>query len=144
MAVAKWNAPSAEGANIASTALDSLGSGSRSTGLTHDNSTNLDLRAFVRVNLGSITPGTGGSITLEEYASAGANVDDFPTGTTAGGSPWFSQTKTLVAGTGAKQLIFDVQLAPASVRFVVLNSAGVALAASGNALRVTPYNEAVS
>jgi hypothetical protein len=138
MATANWAALSTEGSNIASTALDSLADGSRSTGLTHDNSSALHLRAQVRVNLGSITPGTNGYVTLEEYLSIGGNVEDF------GGTPYAAQTKLLTTTASAKVVIFDVPLAPNSVRFVLLNKSGVALAASGNALRVTTYDETVA
>lgn len=134
---ALWTALSTEGANIASTALDNLASNARSTGLTHDNSTALALRAQIRVNLGSITPGTNGFITLEQYLTIGGNVEDF------GGSPYFAQQKSLISGTGAKVLIFDMPLAPNSVRFVIFNGAGVNLASASNALRVTTYNEGI-
>jgi hypothetical protein len=138
MAVAKWNTPSAEGSNIAGTALDSVANGSASSAITYDNSTNLDLYGRVRVELGSITPVTGGSITLRVYNSAGSNVEDF-----GGGGDAY--TVPLTTSAGAKRAIFPmVRLYPWSLRFVITNSAGVTLAATGNQLFVTPFAEAVS
>jgi len=138
MATAKWATPSAEGSNIASTALDSVGNGSSASAITYDNSSNLDLYAGVRVALGSITPTTGGCIVLRVYNSQNGNVEDF-----GGGGDAY--TVPLTTTTGAKVAIFPmVRLYPRSLRFVITNNSGVTLAASGNALYVQPFNESVA
>lgn len=141
MATAKWATPSAAGSNIASTTLDSLANGSTSAFITHDNSGNLDLYANIRVTLGSLTPGTGGSISLRTFSTSNNNAPD-NTGSVGGGEVYSAQ---LTTSTGAKEVSFPmVRLYPESMRLCITNNAGVALAASGNALYVRPFNEAVS
>jgi hypothetical protein len=142
VAISKWNTPSAQGSNIAGATLDSLASGSTSAFVSYDNSSNLDLYADVEVDLGSITPGTGGAIVLRVFATAnaGASVPD-NTGSVGGGDTY---TAPLLAGTGTKIVTFPlVRLYPFAMRLCVTNNAGVALAASGNAIKVQPYNEQV-
>lgn len=137
MAVATWNTPSAEGSNIAGTALNSLANGSDSAAITYDNSTNLDLYAKVRVELGSITPTAGGSITLRVYNTSSTNVEDF-----GGGGDAYTVPLTTTAS--AKRVIFPmVRIYPWSLRFVITNNAGVTLNAASNQLLVTPFNEKV-
>ena len=141
MATAKWATPSAVGSNIASTTLDGLANGSTSSFVTHDNSSNLDLYASVRIDLGSITPATGGSITLRVFSAQGATAPD-ATGGVGGGDAY---TQPLTTSAGAKVAIFPmVRLYPESLRLCVTNNAGVSLAASSNALYVRPYNESVA
>lgn len=143
MATAKWSTPSAQGANIASTTLNSLANGSTSSFVTYDNSTNLDLYANVEIDLGSITPTTGGSITLRVFttANAGGSVPD-ATGSVGGGDTY---TVPLTTSASAKVVIIPmVRLYPFSMRLCVTNNSGVSLAASGNALKVQPFNESVA
>lgn len=141
MAVAKWNTPSAQGSNIASTSLDSLANGSTSAFVTHDNSSNLDLYASISIALGSITPTTGGSITLRVFAASSADVPD-ATGSVGGGDTY---TVPLTTSTGAKQVVIPmIRLYPESMRLCVTNNSGVSLAASGNSLKVRPFNENVT
>lgn len=141
MATAKWATPSAQGSNIAGTTLDSLANGSTSAFVTHDNSSNLDLYASVLVNLGSLTPTTGGSITLRMFSSQSSDVPD-NTGSVGGGDAY---TESLTVSTGAKVVVFRmVRLYPESLRLCLTNNAGVALAASGNSLKVRPFNEAIT
>lgn len=143
MATAKWATPSAQGSNIASTTLDSKSDGVTTAQVTYDNSTLLDLYANVEVDLGSITPGTGGSITLRVFATAngGASVPD-DIGSVGGGDAY---TMPLKAGASAKIVIFPmVRLYPFSMRLQVTNNSGTTTAASGNAIKVQPFNESVA
>jgi hypothetical protein len=142
MAVATWNTPSAQGANIASTTLDSLANGSTSAFVTYDNSSNLDLYANIEVDLGSFTSTSGANILLRIHstANAGASVPD-DTGSVGGGEvyPYF-----LTVGASAKLCIFPmVRLYPFSLRIQITNFGGAAFAASSNAIKVQPYNEKV-
>jgi hypothetical protein len=139
MATAKWATPSAESANFAGTALDSLANGSNTTALTYDNSVNLDLYGGVRVALGSITPTTGGSITLTVTGVQNAIVPDFVVGA---GDVY---TMPLTTTATAKAVYFPmVRLYPRSMRLYVTNNAGVALAATGNAIYVQPFDESIA
>src|SRR3954462_4793559 len=101
MSTAKWATPSAAGSNIASTTLDSLANGSTSAFVTHDNSSNLDLYGSILINLGSLTPGTGGSITLRVFSAQSADVPD-ATGSIGGGDTY---TQMLTTSTGAKVVV---------------------------------------
>lgn len=137
MAVAKWAAPSARSANVAGTTLNSLANAAESSAVTYDNSTALDLYGVVTIKLGSITPATGGSITLRVTLNDGTDTAD-----RIGGDLY---VVPLTSGAGAKVAVINmVRLYPFSMRLSVLNSAGVALASSGNELYVRPWNEGVA
>jgi len=128
MAIAKWATPSTRSSNLAGTTLNSLANGSATTLITYDNSTALDLYSIATVKLGSITPGTGGSVSLRVYAANGGAFDVY--------------TAALATGASAKVVTFPmVRLYPVSCRLQVVNNAGVTLAASGNELYVRPFNE---
>jgi hypothetical protein len=137
MAIAKWAAPSARSSNIAGTTLNSLASGSESAVVTYDNSTALDLYGVVTIKLGSITPATGGSITLRVTLSDGTDTAD-----RIGGDLYVAP---LTSGAGAKVAVINmVRLYPFSMRLSVVNNAGVTFAASGNELYVRPWNEDIA
>ena len=137
MAVAKWNTPSARSSNFAGTTLNSLANGSESSVVTYDNSANRDLYGTVAVKLGSITPATGGSITLRVTLNDGTDTAD-----RIGGDLY---VVPLISGASAKVAVVNmVRLCPYSMRFSVVNNAGVALAAAGNELYVRPWNEDVA
>lgn len=137
MAIAKWAAPSARSSNIAGTTLNSLANGSESTVVTYDNSTAVDLYSVVTIKLGSITPATGGSITLRVTLSDGTDTAD-----RIGGDLY---VVPLTSGAGAKVAVINmVRLYPFSMRLSVVNNAGVTLAASGNELYVRPWNEDIA
>ena len=137
MAIAKWAAPSARSSNIAGTTLNSLANGSESTVVTYENSTALDLYSVVTIKLGSITPATGGSITLRVTLSDGTDTAD-----RIGGDLYVAP---LTSGAGAKVAVINmVRLYPFSMRLSVVNNAGVTFAASGNELYVRPWNEDIA
>lgn len=137
MAVAKWSAPSARSANILSTVANSLANGSESAVVTYDNSTNRDLYGTVTLKLGSITPATGGSVTLRITLNDGTDTSD-----KAGGDLYNS---LLATGASAKIAVFPmVRLYPYSMRISVVNNSGVTLAGTSNELYIRPYNEDVS
>lgn len=138
MAVAKWATPAARSSNFAGTTLNSLANGSESTRVTYDNSTNLDLYGAVTLKLGSITPSTGGSVTLRVTISDGTDTADAAVGGDTYNIP-------LTSGASAKVAIIPmVRLYPFSMRFSIINNTGVTLASSGNEIYVRPYNEDVT
>jgi hypothetical protein len=137
MAIAKWSTPSTRSSNLAGTTLNSLANGTESTVVTYDNSTNRDLYGVVTVKLGSITPTTGGSITLRVTLSDGTDTAD-----RIGGDLY---TIPLTTGASAKVATLNmIRLYPYSLRFSVINNAGVTLNASGNELYIRPWNEDVT
>lgn len=137
MAVAKWNTPSARSSNFAGTTLNSLANAGESSVVTYDNSTNRDLYCVVTIKLGSITPSTGGSITLRVTLNDGTDTAD-----RIGGDLY---VVPLTSGASAKVAVINmIRLYPFSMRLSVINNAGVALAATGNELYVRPWNEDVT
>lgn len=137
MATAKWATPSARSSNFAGTTLDSLANDSESAVVTYDNSTNRDLYGVVTIKLGSITPSTGGSITLRVTLNDGTDTAD-----QIGGDLYVIP---LTSGASAKVAVVNmVRLYPFSMRLSVVNNAGVSLAASGNEFYVRPWNEDVT
>lgn len=137
MATAKWSTLGARSSNFAGAAFNSLANGSESATVTYDNSTNKDLYGLVTLKLGSITPFTGGSVTLRIALSDGTDVSD----TTVGGDLY---TIALKSGGGAKVNIVPVRLYGCSLRFSLINNTSVFLATSGNEIYLTPYNEEVT
>lgn len=139
MATAKWSAYETRSSNLASTTLNSLANGSESTTVTYDNSTSRHLYGSIAIKLGSITPSSssGGSITLRVTINDGTDTSD-----KIGGDLY---TIPLTSGASAKvNIIPMVRLYPASLRFSIINNAGVTLNASGNELYVRPFNEDVT
>lgn len=139
MAVAKWATPGTRSSNLAGTTFNSLANGSAGTAITYDNSTARDLYAAVTVKLGSLTPTTGGEITLRVYSGDGTDTPDL------NGGSFDTYRAALTTTAGAKVVTFPmVRLYPFSGTLQVVNNAGVSTAASGNELFVCPYNEDVS
>ena len=136
MAVAKWNTPSSRSANFLSTVANSLANGSESSVVTYDNSTNLDLYGLVTLKLGSITPSTGGSVSIRVTYNDGTDTSD-----KVGGDVY---VLPLTSGASAKVNMVQIRLPPFSLRFSVVNNSGVTLASSGNELYVRPWNENVT
>ena len=137
MAIAKWSAYGTRSSNLAGTTLNSLANGSESTTVIYDNSTNRDLYASIAIKLGSITPATGGSITLRVTINDGTDTSD-----RIGGDLY---TIPLTSGASAKvNIIPMIRLYPTSLRFSIINNSGVTLNASGNELYVRPFNEDIA
>ena len=134
MSVAKWTPPSTRSSNFAGAAFNSLANGSESATVTYDNSSNMDLYAAVTLKLGSITPSAGGSVSLRITQSDGTDTSD-----KIGGDLY---TLPLTSGASAKINITPLlRLYPFSLRFSLVNNSGVTLAASGNEIYITPFNE---
>lgn len=137
MAIAKWATPSTRSSNFAGTTLNSLANAGESSVVTYDNSTNRDLYGLVTIKLGSITPSTGGSITLRVTLNDGTDTAD-----KVGGDLYVIP---LTSGASAKVAVINmVRLYPFSMRFSVVNNSGVTLASSNNELYVRPWNEDIA
>lgn len=138
MATAKWATPSARSSNILSTVANSLATGSESSTVTYDNSTNKNLYGLITIKLGSIDPSAGGSITLRVQLNDGTDTADGK----FGGDLY---TTLVNDASSAKVIMINmVRLYPFSMRFSIINNLGVTTASSGNELYVTPWNEDVS
>lgn len=137
MAIAKWATPSTRSSNFAGTTLNSIATGTETAVVTYDNSTNRDLYGTVTIKLGSITPSTGGSISLRVTLNDGTDTAD-----KIGGDVY---TVALTSGASAKIAVLNmVRLYPYSLRFSVINNSGVTTAATGNEMYVRPWNEDIA
>jgi len=136
MSVAKWTTHSTRSSNFASTAFNSLANNSESATVTYSNATNKDLYAAVTLKLGSISPAAGGSVSLRITQTDGTDTSD-----KIGGDLY---AIALTSGASAKvNIIPMVRLYPFSLLFSLVNNSGVSLAASGNEIYVTPFNEEI-
>jgi hypothetical protein len=139
MAVAKWATPSTRSSNLAGTTFNSLASGSAGAAINFDNSGNKDLNGIVTVKLGSLTPLTGGSITLRVYSGDGTDVPDL------NGGSFDSYTEGLTTTTGAKVVTFKmIRVYPFPLIFQIVNTSGVSTPGSGNEFYICTYNEEVN
>jgi hypothetical protein len=95
------------------------------------------LYGVVTLKLGSITPATGGSVTVRITLNDGTDTAD-----KIGGDLY---VVPLTSGASAKVAVINmVRLYPFSLRFSVINNSGVTLAASGNELYVRAFNEDIA
>jgi hypothetical protein len=133
VATAKWATPSTRSSNILSTVANSLANNNESSTVTYDNSTNLDFYALLTLKLGSITPSTGGSVSLRVTYNDGTDTSD-----KIGGDIYVIP---LTSGASAKVNIIRITIPPYSLRISLVNNSGVTLNASGNELYVRPWNE---
>lgn len=140
MAVAKWTTP------IARTVAGNIAGTNWNTGITNtsesvvvsysSNTTDKYLYAAATIKLGSITPSTGGSISLRVTLNDGTDTADKAAGDI--------YTTILLSGVGAKIIIIPmVRLYPFSMRFSIINNSGVTLATSGNEFYLSPYGEEI-
>ena len=138
MAIARWGTPSARSSNLAGTTFNTRASGSAGDAINFDNTGNKDLNGLVTVKLGSLTPATGGSITLRVYSGDGIDLPDL------NGGSFDTYTEGLTTTTGPKVVIFKmIRVYPFPLIFQIVNNAGVSTAASGNEFYIHTYNEEV-
>lgn len=139
MAVAKWSTPSARSSNLAGTTFNSKANGSAGDAINFDNSGNKDLQGIVTVKLGSLTPTTGGSITLRVYSGDGTDMPDL------NGGSFDTYTEGLTTIASAKVVTFKmIRVYPFPLIFQIVNNAGVSTAASGNEFYIRTYNEDIN
>jgi hypothetical protein len=121
------------------------GNGGGLTSNVWDNTSLLYPEADVIVNLGSISPSSGGFMLLAfQWSPDGTNYPDpqFASGQNAAnvpniGTPIFQQA--LVTGASAKILVFpSVKLRPGKAKILLVNQSGVTLAATGNSATMYP------
>lgn len=139
MAVAKWATPGTRSSNLAGTTFNTRATGTAGDAINFDNSGNKDLNGIVTVKLGSLTPLTGGSVTLRVYSGDGTDMPDL------NGGSFDSYTEGLTTTTGAKVVTFRmIRVYPFPLIFQIVNNAGVSTAASGNEFYIRTYNEDIN
>ena len=140
MATAKWATPGTRSSDLSGSVINiaSFTTGTESGTMTYDNSTAKDLYGTVTVKLASLTPTTGGSLSIRVQYNDGTDTPDGK----VGGDIYTSLVTTT---TGAKITIFNmVRLYPYSMRFSLINNTGTTIASTGNNFYVRPWNEDVS
>ncbi len=139
MAVVKWSTTSTRSSNLAGTTFNSKATGTAGDAINLDLSSVKVPHAIVTVKLGSLTPTTGGSITLRVYCGDGTDTPDL------NGGSFDSYTEGLTTTTGVKVVTFKmIRVYPFPCIFQIVNNAGVSTAASGNEFYIRTYSEDVS
>lgn len=137
MSTAKWANALTESSNIAGTALNSIANGSAS-GILADVSGNNSLNLLLWIELGSITPAVGGSIAVRLRRKRSSTYEDATVSQIVA-------NPLLLSGASAKKTNVCVALpGPFTYGVEIINYAGVALNASGNAVYLQEYSEDVS
>lgn len=135
MTTTKWTTPESE-STILSTELNSLADGSYSSaGSEIANETDKYLYGAFEIYLASLTPVNNPQVSLYLlYRIDGTNSEDQNEMTCVG-------TINLSTSTGTKRhTLINVPLAPLDFVPVLKNDAGVALASSGNLVKMSRYN----
>lgn len=136
------NAPVSRG-TVLTTELNSLANNAYSAvGTAIDNTSNGDQYGALDIVLASLNPTSGASLSLYLVQSLdGTNYEDAPSSTNPGSH---TLVATVLVGTGAatKRVMSPwFYVPPGKFRFVLLNSAGVALAASANTVTLFTDND---
>lgn len=146
MATDKW---SALGTLITylSTELNSLASAANKVGAAIDNATNKNKLAIVElvVTFGT-APAAGKSVDLYAVFSAdGTNYSDGDDTVDPPVTSYLGSFPVRAVTTAQRIVVANIPLlAPASFKFLLLNEAGQAFAASGNTLKYATYNSEIA
>lgn len=153
MATIKWGTGVALGTGITNgqvltTEMNSLTNGSfTAVGGVYDNTSNKDRWGWLEfAGGGSITPTAGAVFQIYLINSLdGTNYDDAASSTQPG-THQLVAVITVKTGAGTKRAVTQVpfSLPPSKFKFVLKNSVGVTLSASGNVLTLYVSNEAVN
>ena len=142
--IGKWSLSGVGLTTVLSTGLNSLGNNTMSSASsTYDNSINLDLYVDIEVVLASLSPTTGANVAI--YIWESVDGTNFPAQSDA--DLRLTTTQLLVtipvgttAATAQRVVARNVLLPPAKVQFKLDNQTGVSLAASGNTVKILPYD----
>ena len=129
----QYTTPRTRSSNFLGTVANGIASGTESAVVTYDNSGNKDPYAILTLKLGSMTPSTGGSVSIRVTINDGTDTSDKVGGEII--------QFPLTSGTSAKIGIQKCNLPPFSLRMSVINNSGVALPGSGNELYVRSWSE---
>jgi hypothetical protein len=148
--LAKWNLNLSVGITsvLTDTQLAPAGTGIASgtmsaAGSTYDNSVNLDPYIDLEVNLASLSPTAGAYVAIYVYVSEDGT--NFPAQSAADLRLTSTQLLCAVpigttATTAQRVVVRNLLIPPKKLQFLLDNQTGVALANSGNTVKVVPYN----
>jgi hypothetical protein len=140
----KWSLGGGGLSTVLSTGLNSLANNAMSAAsATYDNSANLDLFIDIEIVLASLSPASNGYVAI--YVLESADGTNFPAQSDA--DLRLTSTQLLVvipvgvtASTAQRIVARNIPIPPAKIQFKLDNQTGVALNASGNTVKVLPYN----
>ena len=143
--IGKWNAPGTL-TTVLSTGLNSLAAQTMSAASsTYDNSVNLDLYCDVEVVLAALSPSAGAFVSI--YIWESVDGSNFPAQSDADlrlctTQLFVSLPIGTTASTAQRVVAKGIYLPPAKLQFKLDNQTGaaVALAASGNTVKILPYS----
>jgi hypothetical protein len=140
-----WQAAWVDRGDLLTTGLNSLANGARSAAGTElDNSANLDQYAAIEIYLASLTPTTGGYVSVymitapdgTNYAEGSDTIDP--------GTETLVAVFSLRAATGVVRKTSElIRLPPAKLKLLLLNNSGAALASSGNLVALFTSNDEI-
>lgn len=141
--IGRWNTPSAI-VTALTTELNSLATNAMSAASAAiANQTNLDMYVDVEVVLGSLSPTAGAYVAV--YIALAADGTNYPAPSAA--DMRLSSTQLLcviptgvAASTAQRVAARNVLLPPGTFKLYMDNQTGATLAASGNTLKVVPYD----
>lgn len=141
--IGKWNTPSSI-VSVLTTELNSLSTNTMATvSAAINNDTNLDMYCDLELNLGALSPTAGGYVAV--YIAEAADGTNYPAPSSADQR---LQTNALLctfavsttAATAQRLVARNVVLPPGKFKIYLDNQSGGAFAASGNTLKLLPYN----
>lgn len=143
VSIGKWNAPSAT-VSVLTTELNSLSNNAMmAASAAIANQTNLDMYVDIEVVLASLSPSAGAYVAL--YIALAVDGTNYPAPSAA--DMRLSSTQLLcviptgVAASTAQRLAArNVVIPPGTFKIYLDNQTGVALGASGNTVKINPYN----
>lgn len=141
--IGKWNAPSAA-VTVLSTELNSLANASITAASTAiANNTNLDMYVDIEVNLAALSPSALSFVGI--YIMEAVDGTNYPAPSAAdlrlAGTQLLAIIPTGNTGSTAQRVVArNILIPPASFKIILDNQTGSALAASGNTVKILPYN----
>jgi hypothetical protein len=141
----KWSSTTLT--TVMSTELNSLANGSSVSTLgntgPYDNTSNLNVYADIEVNLASLSPTSGATISL--FILSSVDGSNYPAQSTSDVQLTSTQLLTTIpigitASTAQRIPVRQVVIPPTKFQIVLLNNSGVALASSGNTVKFLSYS----
>jgi hypothetical protein len=142
--IGKWSLSGVGLTSVLTTGLNSLANNTMSAAsATYANQTNLDLYADIEVVLASLSPAAGAFVAI--YILESVDGTNFPAQSDADLRLTSTQLLAVLpvgvtAATAQRVVARNVLLPPAAIQFKLDNQTGVALNASGNTVKILPYD----
>lgn len=142
--IGKWSLSGVGLTSVLTTGLNSLGNNTMSAASsTYANQTNLDLYVDIEVVLASLSPSAGAFVSI--YVLESVDGTNFPAQSDADLRLTTTQLLCAIpigttATTAQRVTARNILLPPAAIQFKLDNQTGVSLNASGNTVKILPYD----